>query len=519
MSKENKVLIFDTTARDGKQAPGNNFGPQDTLRLAHQLEKLGVNIMEAGFPIAGPDDFEAVKLVAENISGFTTCALTRATTGDIDTAARALDNALVTPRIHTFIASSDVHIREKLNSDPQCIIEYAVQAVRYAKKYTDDVEFSPEDASRTGFDFLKQIIEATIEAGATTINIPDTVGYALPHIFSDMIARLLQEVPNITEQNIVISTHCHNDLGLATANSLAGVYAGARQVECTINGIGERAGNTHMAEVVMALNTHHNSGFCTSVTTEEIGKTSSLVSSITNKSIADNTPIVGQNVFAHGSGIHQDGINKSRTTYEIMTPESVGWSGELFPLSAQSGRAGLTKRLNDIGYSLSDTELTLLYEQFVLLAGEKPLIHNEDLHLLVQELHSKMYTDTHGWISIVGEVEYHKIQKTRSSFVYLSCNGIEFQASGSGDGPVDSAWNAIKTALQRQGIWSSGTKLTGFTLGKSVGSTDALGIAHIEVTCGKARAYGRSSDTDIVVASVKAILNALNHLTFTPVQM
>lgn len=514
---KDKVIFFDTTSRDGKQAPGNQHSPEETVLLAKHLAKMGVDVMEAGFPISSDTDFESVRRVAQEVAGIKCAALARARDSDIDRAAEALENAIVPPRIHVFIASSDIHLEDKLRMTPDKVIAIAVKAVHKARMYVDDVEFSPEDASRTGFDFLKRIVAATIEAGASTINIPDTVGYAVPEEFGNTIARLIKEVPSIQTNNVIISVHCHNDLGMATANALAGVKGGARQIECTINGIGERAGNTHFAEVAMALITRQDYfELDVNIDTTKIGPTARFLSSVIGKPISDTLPIVGENVFAHSAGVHQDGMSKSRKTYEIITPENVGWKGELFPLSSQSGRRGLKKRLADIGYTAEGELLDTVYKRFITLADTKKLVYNADLHMLMQEIAGEEQAKSKHWIHLV-RVDYHKVKNQRSVLVRLAVNGDVFEASGSGDGPVDATWDAIKNALERKGFWPGSIELKEFDIGKSVGGVDAFGLAQVKLALDRKVSYGRGADTDIVVAYVQAELAALNHLAHNPI--
>ena len=515
---KDKIIFFDTTSRDGKQSPGNQHSPEETVLLAKHLAKMGVDIMEAGFPISSDADFESVRRVAEEIPKIRCAALARSRDGDIERAAEALKNASAPPRIHVFIASSDIHLTDKLRMTPDEVVAVAVKAVQKARTYVDDVEFSPEDASRTGFDFLKRIVTETIEAGARTINIPDTVGYAVPEEFGNMIARLIKEVPSIQKNNVTVSVHCHNDLGMATANALAGVKAGARQIECTINGIGERAGNTHFAEVAMALITRHDYfGLDVDIDTTKIGPTARFLSSVIGKPISDTLPIVGENVFAHSAGVHQDGMSKSRKTYEIMTPESVGWKGELFPLSSQSGRKGLEKRLADIGYTADRELLNTVYERFVALADTKKLVYNADLYMLMQEIAGEKQAKSKNWIHLVS-VDYHKVDNKRSVIVRLKVNGGEFGASGCGCGPVGAAWDAIKKALLHNKLWPGDIELKEFDIGKSVGGVDAFGLAQVKLTLDGKSSYGRGANTDIVVAYVQAELAALNHLIHNPIQ-
>lgn len=517
-NEPNRVIFFDTTSRDGKQSPGCNHSPDDTVILARQLEKLRVDIMEAGFPIASDADFEAVRRVASEVSGIRVCALARAVPADIKRAAEALDKAIEPPRIHTFIASSDVHMDNKLLMTPDEVLEAAQKAVLLARRYIDDVEFSPEDSSRTGFDFLKRIIICAIEAGATTINIPDTVGYAVGDEYGRTIARVFREIPIIREKGIVISVHCHNDLGHATANTLAGIRAGARQVECTINGIGERAGNTHFAEVVMALKTRKDYfGLNVDIDTTHIGPMSRLLAAIVKKPVSDTLPIVGGNVFRHSSGIHQDGVLKDGATYEIMSPKDVGWTGESFPLTSHSGRHGLKKRLADIGYTLTDDELRQFYGMFTALADTKTFVYNTDLHLLMQELLAQRHTASEQWITFE-RVEYHKIEEHRSVTVHLCAHSEEFEASGTGNGPVSATWDAVKIALARKKLWPGEVQLTSFDVSKGTGGVEAVGTAQVCVCLNGHTAFGRGSHTDIIEACARAHIMAINHLTHVPLE-
>lgn len=512
----NKVIFFDTTARDGKQSPGCNFGPEDTVTLGRQLAALGIDYMEAGFPIASQSDFESVRRVASEIKGIRCCALARAKDEDIEKAAHAFEKAVEPPRIHVFIASSRIHLENKLRLGPEEAITMATSAIKKARQYVDDVEFSPEDSSRTGFDFLKRIVSAAITAGATTINIPDTVGYAVGDEFGSVIKMLIGEIPLISEKNVVISVHCHNDLGIATANTLSGLRNGARQAECTINGIGERAGNTHFAEVVMNLATRKDYyNLETNIHTEQIGPTSRLLSAIIGKPVSDTLPIVGANVFRHSSGVHQDGVLKEAKNYEIITPNIVGWKGETFPLTSQSGRHGLKKRLNDLSYNFESSDLDKFYQKFVALADTKAYIYNSDLQMLVQESTAEQHAESDRWIKLV-RVDYHKIDEQRSVIVHLAANGEEFKASGAGNGPVSSTWNAIKNALSRNGLWPGNVELTDFDVGKGAGGVEAIGTALVKVVCGSQTAFGRGADTDIIEACAKAHVMAINHLIHSP---
>ena len=378
---ENKVFIFDTTLRDGEQVPGCKLNTKEKIELALQLEELGVDIIEAGFPISSPGDFESVAQISKIIKNATVCGLSRAVQKDIETAAAALKGAK-RPRIHTGIGTSDFHIKSKFNATREEILERAVQAVKWAKNFVDDVEFYAEDAGRTDNDYLAKVIEAVITAGATTVNIPDTTGYCLPNQYGDKIAWLVNHVKNIDKA--VISCHCHNDLGLATANSIAGVISGARQIECTINGLGERAGNTSLEEVVMVLKQHKQLGLYTSINTKNLNPISRLVADTMRTPVQVNKAIVGANAFSHSSGIHQDGFLKDSLTYEIINPEEVGADGSKIVLTARSGRSALAHRFHKLGYSYSRNDIDVLYQRFLQVADTKKEIDEEDLHQLAK---------------------------------------------------------------------------------------------------------------------------------------
>lgn len=376
---DNKIYIFDTTLRDGEQVPGCKLNTSEKVELALELEQLGVDIIEAGFPISSPGDFQSVMEIARVLDETVVCALSRAVLKDIETAAAALRYAK-RPRIHTGIGTSDYHIRSKFNSTREEILQRAVQCVKWARNFTDNVEFYAEDAGRTDNEYLARVIEAVIAAGATTVNIPDTTGYCLPHQYGEKIAYLINNVPNIDKA--IISCHCHNDLGLATANSIAGVLNGARQIECTINGLGERAGNTSLEEVVMIIRQHAALGYYTGVDARQLNPISRLVSDIMRMPVQPNKAIVGGNAFAHSSGIHQDGFLKNALTYEIIAPEEVGAEGSKIVLTARSGRSALAYRFQKLGYQYSRNDIDVLYEQFLKLADTKKEVKDEDLHAL-----------------------------------------------------------------------------------------------------------------------------------------
>lgn len=519
-SKQDRVIIFDTTSRDGKQSPGCQHSPADTEALAHRLATMKVDIMEAGFAIASEADFESVQRVAQNVKGIRCCSLARAREDDIQQAARALEKAVEPPRIHTFIASSDVHLQDKLHMSPDKVVEVAVAAVRKARRYVEDVEFSPEDSARTGFDFLKRIVAAVIEAGATTVNIPDTVGYSVGREYGTMIARLIKEIPAITEKGIIISTHCHNDLAHAVANTLSGLEYGARQAEVTMLGIGERAGNAQLESVVMALKTRQDYyGLDVAIDTSQLGPTARFVSMIIGKPIDDTKPIVGANAFAHGAGIHQHGKLASDATYEIMKSDDVGWAGEAMPLISQSGRHGLKSRLGDLGYAdLSAKYLDRLYQKFTALADTKTYVYNEDLHMLMQETKVEEQAQSEQWL-LLKNLDYHKMGNQHSATIVIKRNGTDFEATGYGNGPVAAVWDAISCALLRGGLWPEQVILEKFDIGKNAGGVEALGVTMVTIKQHDKIGYGRGSDTDIITAYAKAQIAALNHLIHFPVSL
>jgi 2-isopropylmalate synthase len=379
---EGKIHIFDTTLRDGEQIPGCKLNTAEKIQLALALEELGVDIIEAGFPVSSPGDFESVNEISRVVKNATVCGLTRAVQKDIEVAAEALKLAK-RPRIHTGIGTSDLHIKAKFNSTREEILERAIQAVKWAKNFVDDVEFYAEDAGRTDNDYLAKVVEAVIKAGATVVNIPDTTGYCLPHQYGEKIAYLVNNVPNIDKA--IISCHCHNDLGLATANSISGVLNGARQIECTINGLGERAGNTSLEEVVMILKQHHALGYYTNVKTQQLNPISQLVSETMRMPVQPNKAIVGSNAFSHSSGIHQDGFLKDALTYEIINPEEVGADGSKIVLTARSGRSALAHRFHKLGYQYTRNDIDVLYIEFLKVADIKKEVADEDLQVLAKE--------------------------------------------------------------------------------------------------------------------------------------
>ena len=501
-----KVLIFDTTLRDGEQSPGASLNLQEKVEIARQLEKLNVDIIEAGFPASSPLQFEAVRQVGDE-SGKIVAALSRAVENDIKSAHDALRNARY-PRIHTFISTSDIHIMGKFGHErygktlaekQKTILRMAVDAVVFARTFTDDVEFSAEDAGRTDPVYLAEIIEAVIDAGATTVNIPDTTGYTWPSEFGRKIANLKQRVANI--DRAVISVHCHNDLGLAVANTLSSIENGARQAECSVNGIGERAGNASLEEIVMGLKVRsdlHN--YYTDVATEEIYNTSRMVSSFTGLIIQPNKAIVGDNAFAHESGIHQDGMLKNRQTYEVMTPESVGVPQTTIVLGRHSGKHGLQARLSSLGYKVTGAELEKVYERFLSIADKKKEIYDDDLRVLMGDELNKPLEPL--------ELDYLHVNSGTASIptatVRIKARGKTYEESSTGDGPVDACFKAIERAL------SLGSLLYSYSVRSTTAGRQALGEATVRLKDGEQLFTGRGVSTDIIEASAKAYLQALS---------
>jgi 2-isopropylmalate synthase len=505
MSNVKIIRIFDTTLRDGEQSPGASMNIEEKLRIAHQLEKLNVDVIEAGFPIASQGDFEAVKKVAQVIKRPQIAGLCRANDGDIDRAWEALKYAGERGRIHTFIATSDIHMKHKLKMSEDQVVENAVKAVKRAAGYTPNVEFSAEDAVRTRLPFLARVVEAVINAGATTVNIPDTVGYTIPSEYFNIIKYLKDNVPNI--EKAVLSVHCHNDLGLAVANSLAAVQAGAGQVECTINGIGERAGNCSLEEVVMALRTRHDIlPFTTNVATEHIYATSKLLSTITGIVVQPNKAVVGANAFAHEAGIHQHGVLMEKLTYEIMTPESIGLTQSTLVLGKHSGRHAFNKRLRELGYELSEEDTEKAFIRFKALADQKKEIFDEDLDAIVAD-------------EIIRVPEKYKLlQMNVSSGSFAAPTAtVEMEVDGKakktaviGDGPVDATFKAIKK------LTKSKARLLHFSVGAITGGTDAQGECTVRLEEEGREVLGQGAHPDIIVASAKAYINALNKVVLVP---
>ncbi|WP_137718902.1 2-isopropylmalate synthase [Methylobacillus flagellatus] len=498
----NQLIIFDTTLRDGEQSPGAAMTKEEKLRIARQLEKLGVNVIEAGFAAASPGDFEAIHAIASVIKESTVCSLARASENDVRRAGEAIRPAK-SGRIHTFIATSKIHMENKLRMTEDQVVERAVQAVKWALEYTEDVEFSAEDAVRSDMDFLIRVFDAVIQAGAKTINVPDTVGYSIPALWGERMAQLIARVPNADK--VVWSTHCHNDLGMAVANSLAAVMGGARQVECTINGLGERAGNASLEEIVMAVKTRRDVfNLDTTIDTTQIVPTSRLVSTITGYPVQPNKAVVGANAFAHESGIHQDGVLKHRETYEIMRAEDVGWGANKLTLGKLSGRNAFRSRLKELGIELDSEEaLNAAFARFKDLADKKSEIFDEDLHALMSdefideaaEYYKLAYLQV---CSQTGEVPH--------AVVSVSVSGKEQRAEADGGGPVDAAFKAIEQ------IAASDAELLLYSVNNITSGTDAQGEVTVRLSRGGRIVNGQGADTDIVIASAKAYLNALNKL-------
>ncbi len=501
-SSKPRLIIFDTTLRDGEQSPGASMTKAEKVRIAKMLEKMRVDVIEAGFPIASPDDFEAVKSIAGIVKDSTICGLARALDKDIDRAAEALKGAN-SGRIHTFIATSPIHMQNKLRMTPDQVVEQAVYAVKRARNYTDNVEFSCEDAGRSEFEFLCRVIEAAIAAGASTINIPDTVGYQIPHVFGDMVGRLIQTIPNADKA--VFSVHCHNDLGLAVGNSLAAVMQGARQVECTINGLGERAGNASLEEIVMAIRTRHDVfPVETRIDATHIVPTSRLVSSVTGFPVQPNKAIVGANAFAHESGIHQDGVLKHRETYEIMRAQDVGWSDNKIVLGKHSGRNAFRTRLQELGIDLkTEEEINAAFSRFKDLADRKHEIFDEDLQMLIIE--SRSAREAAAYELIFSHV-CSETGESPEATVTLKVRGVEQKSRAVGGGPVDAVYRAI------QSITGEDASLQLYSVNNITSGTDAQGEVTVRLEQAGRLVHGHGADTDIVIASAKAYVDALNKL-------
>ncbi len=495
---QDKVFIFDTTLRDGEQVPGCQLTTLEKVMIAQELEALGVDVIEAGFPISSPGDFNSVVEISKAVSKPIICALSRAEKSDIKAAADALQFAKK-KRIHTGVGSSDYHIKHKFNSTREAILQKAVEAVSYAKSLVGDVEFYAEDAGRADWDFLAQMVEAVIHAGATVVNIPDTTGFRLPHDYGAIIRHLKQNVPNI--HKAIISVHCHNDLGLATANAIAGLQNGARQVEVTMNGIGERAGNTSLEEVVMILKTHKNLNLYTDIDTRKLYPLSKQVSRLMRMPIQANKAIVGRNAFSHSSGIHQDGVLKNRENYEIIDPEEVGVSHSSILLTARSGKHALKHRLEQLGYYFSKEEVATIYPQFLEMADKKKDIQDEDLLELVGHHKGERKVE-------LLDFNMNLCNKTvPTAEIKLRCRGKEFAQTSTGKGPLDAAFSAINEIVKIP------VRLEEYQLQSMNGGKDDIGKVHLQLSHDGQMYYGFGADDDIILASVYAYIDALNKMT------
>lgn len=498
------IKIFDTTLRDGEQCPGASLNAEEKLEIARQLARLNVDAIEAGFAIASPGDFESVKAIAQQIKGPVICSLARTIKKDIHAAADAVKYS-DRPRIHTFIATSPIHMEKKLRMKPHEVIETAVESVRLARSLCPDIEFSPEDAGRSDPEFLYKIIAKVIEAGAMTINVPDTVGYTTPWEWEELISNIIKNVPQIKEKGVTISVHCHNDLGLATINSLAAIRAGATQVECTINGIGERAGNASLEEVVMAIKTRKDFLNCeTAINTKEIYKTSRLVSNLTGLLVQPNKAIVGQNAFAHEAGIHQAGVLRARETYEIMSPEDIGLTESKLVLGKHSGRHAFSDRLEYLGYSLSEENLEKAFAKFKALADKKKDITDRDLETIVaDEIYMAPETFSIGSIEVASGT--NKVPTATVSLIY---KGKSHTITEKGAGPVDAVYLAIEKITKIK------AQLIDYTIQAITGGTDAQGEVIVRIKGNNNIYVGHGASTDIIIASAKAYLAAINRLVY-----
>lgn len=499
---KNRVYVFDTTLRDGEQSPGASMSVREKLKFAFQLERLGVDVIEAGFPVSSPTQMKGVSLIASELKHVTIAALARTLRADLDAAASSLAKARH-GRIHTFIATSPIHMKYKLDKEPAQVLQMAVDAVKYARGLVEEVEFSAEDASRSDYGFLAEIVQAVIEAGATIINLPDTTGYAVPEEYQRLVGELMAKVPNANKA--VFSVHCHNDLGMAVANTLAGVMGGARQVEVSVNGIGERAGNAALEEIVMALSTRKDSfKLETGIKTEEIFRTSKLLSTIIGSPIPDNKAIVGKNAFAHESGIHQDGILKERSTYEIMTPESIGRKSRDIVLGRHSGKHGFLKKLTELGYEPDKEALEKAWQRFSEIADKKKEVFDDDLVAIIEDA-------LHASIPETWKLKYVNFSGGNTSIptatVVLEKEGVCFQEAATGDGPVDAIYGAVNRIVNIPGVI-----LEQYSLSAVTGGMDALGEATVTIRWEDELYSGRAAATDVVLASCRAYVNAINRM-------
>ncbi len=491
-----RLFIFDTTLRDGEQVPGCQLNTVEKIQVAKALEELGVDVIEAGFPVSSPGDFNSVVEISKAVTWPSICALTRAVENDIKVAAEALQYAKH-GRIHTGIGTSDYHIKHKFNSTREEIIERAVAAVKYAKRYVEDVQFYAEDAGRTDNEYLARVIEAVVKAGATVVNIPDTTGYCLPDEFGRKIRFLKENVKGI--DNVVIATHCHNDLGMATANTAAGIINGARQAEVTINGIGERAGNTSLEEIAMIFKSHHELNINTNINTTRIHGISRMVSSLMNMPVQPNKAIVGRNAFAHSSGIHQDGVLKNRESYEIIDPKDVGIDENSIVLTARSGRAALKHRLQVLGVELEKDRLDVAYEEFLKLADRKKDINDDDVLMLVGKERSANARIKLEYLQVTSGINVRPVAS-----ICLDIAGEKFEAAASGNGPVDAAIKAVKQIIHRK------MSVQEFLIQAITKGSDDVGKVHMTVLYENNYYYGFSANTDIIAASVEAFIDAIN---------
>lgn len=491
-----RLFIFDTTLRDGEQVPGCQLNTVEKIQVAKQLEALGVDVIEAGFPVSSPGDFNSIIEISKAVTWPTICALTRAVEKDIEVAAESLKFAK-RKRIHTGIGTSDSHIKFKFNSNREEIIERAIAAVKYAKRFVEDVEFYAEDAGRTDNEYLARVVEAVIKAGATVVNIPDTTGYCLPGDYGAKIKYLIDHVNNIDKA--VLSTHCHNDLGMATANTISGVLNGARQVEVTINGIGERAGNTALEEVAMIFKCHQQLNIQTNINTQKIYPTSRMISSLMNMPVQPNKAVVGRNAFAHSSGIHQDGVLKDVRTYEIMDPHDVGIDENSIVLTARSGRAALKHRLSLLGVELTPKKLDSVYEEFLKIADKKKDINDDDILLLAGADRSSNHAIKMDYLQVTSGMGVRSVAS-----LGLNISGEKFEAAASGNGPVDAAIKALKKIIERE------MTLKEFTIQAISKGSDDVGKVHMQVEYDGQMYYGFGANTDIVAASVEAYIDCIN---------
>ena len=496
----NNIKIFDTTMRDGEQSPGASMNIEEKIKIAQALETLGVDIIEAGFPAASKGDFNAVKEISSIIKKSQVCALSRASQNDIQSAADALKNA-AQPRIHTFISTSELHMKHKLQLDPDQVYQKVIDSVSFARNLCDDVEWSCEDGTRTNLDFMCKTVEAAIKNGASTINIPDTVGYSVPEEFTHIITHLINSVPNIDK--VTLSTHCHNDLGLAVANSLAGVKAGARQIECTINGLGERAGNAALEEVVMAIRTRNDlMPFETNIKTEQLSKTSKLVSTVTGFPVQFNKAIVGKNAFAHEAGIHQDGMLKNAKTYEIMTPESVGVSESNLVMGKHSGRHAFKQKVIELGYNVGDNAIEEAFENFKSLADKKKNLYDEDIAAIIEDQAIRVNDN----ISLIDLQVIAGTKGPQRATISLEIFGDTKEITSTGDGPVDAIFNGLSELIPHS------AKLLLYQVHAVTEGTDAQAEVSVRLSEKGKSVVGQGSHTDTLVASAKAYINALNKL-------